>query len=707
MQEKIVELVSGALGIRFNQVKSTIELLNEGATIPFISRYRKERTGGLDEVQIGDIDKLIKKYNELEARKETIINAIEEQGKLTPELKTKIINCYNANELEDIYLPYKRRKKTRADLAREKGLENLAKIIMSQKYNDIKIQAGRFLTDEVKNEEEAIDGAKDIIAEWVNENQVVRDMLRNNFRKFALINSSADPKKKQEAIKYTDYFDFRESLLRCPSHRFLAMMRGSNEGVLKVGLVVDEERTLNSIERKFIHSHGKAADLISEAIEDGYKRLIFPSVENQILNEFKEKADDEAILVFTKNLRQLLLAPPLGQKAVLAIDPGFRTGCKVVALDSNGGLLENQTIFPHEPVNKGSEAEKIILELVAKYDLVAIAIGNGTASRETKFFVDGINFKHKPEIYIVSESGASIYSASDIARQEFPNKDVTVRGAISIGRRLIDPLSELVKIDPKSIGVGQYQHDVNQAKLKDSLGMTVESCVNRVGVNLNTATEYILTYIAGLGPGLAKNIIEYRVENGNFTDIRELKKVKRLGEKAFEQSAGFLRIRDGKNILDNTGVHPESYPVVMKMAKSVGLSVESFVDSQEVRKKVSLSDFVTDKTGLPTLTDIMKELEKPGLDPRGKAKQFDFDPRVKSIADVISGMMIPGKVTNMTNFGAFVDIGAGQDGLIHISQITDKFIKNPDEVLSLGQELLVKVLDVDIDRKRINLTLLF
>lgn len=702
-----IRLIAQVSGIQASSVRNTIQLLEDGATIPFISRYRKEVTGGLDEVQVADIQKQFKKLNELAERKESILQSIEEQGKLTPELKERILSSWDANEIEDLYLPYKRRKKTKADVARENGLEPLAKMIMSQRGSDINIAAARFLNEQVPNEIAAISGAKDIIAEWVNEDQDIRDKLRINFRKYGTLVSKVIPKNKEKAEKYRDYFDFSESLNRCPSHRYLAINRGANEDMLRMTISMDDERALQMIERKYIRSYGSEASLISGAIEDSYKRLIFPSIETQILNEYKEKADDEAIRVFGINLSQLLLAAPLGQKAVMAIDPGFRTGCKVVCLDNNGGFLEYATIFPHPPQSNVNEAINILKSLAYKYDIKAIAIGNGTASRETKAIIERIKFEIQPDIYIVNESGASIYSASDVAREEFPDKDVTVRGAVSIGRRLMDPLAELVKIDAKSIGVGQYQHDVHQAKLKEELDNTVISCVNKVGVNLNTASRHLLTYISGLGPSLAKNIVEYRTANGDFKDIKQLKKVPRLGDKAFEQAAGFLRIRDGKNPLDNTGVHPESYSIVEKMAATAGVDLYSFIMSSVERKKIKPDDFVTHTAGLPTLKDIMKELEKPGLDPRGEARAFSFDENVKSVSDLVAGMTLPGIVTNLTNFGAFVDIGVKQDGLLHISQITKTFIKNPAEVLSLGQELVVRVTDVDAARNRINLSLLF
>ena len=643
----------------------------------------------------------------MEIRKIFILASIEEQGKLTSELRTLIMNSFDPNEVEDIYLPYKRKKKTRADLAKENGLEPLAILILNQRNNNIEEAAINYLNDKITTIQDAIQGAQDIVAEWIGEDQDVREKLRQNFRKFGAIQSKVIAKKKNEAEKYQDYFDFQELLSKCPSHRYLAILRGENENLLKVNLIFDDERALQMIDRKYIKSLGKDGDIVADAVLDSYKRLIHPSLETQIKNEFKEKADDDAIRVFGENLRQLLLAAPLGQKSVIAIDPGFRTGCKVVCLDNNGDFLEYVTIFPHGPQNQTLEAKDIIKNLVYKYQIRAIGIGNGTASRETQALVKEIAFDSKVEIYMVNESGASIYSASDIAREEFPDKDITVRGAVSIGRRLMDPLAELVKIDAKSIGVGQYQHDVHQGKLKENLEITVTSCVNRVGVNLNTASRHILTYIAGLGPSLAKNIVEYRRVNGDFKSIYELNKVPRLGDKAYEQAAGFLRIRDAENVLDNTGVHPECYHIVAQMAKNTNMSVQEFIVNNEVRKDIKLNDYVTEKIGMPTLTDIMKELDKPGLDPRGESRTFSFDDKIKSIEDVYEGLVVPGIVTNLTNFGAFVDIGVKQDGLLHISQITDKFIHSPADVLKLQQEIFVKVIGIDVGRKRINLTLLF
>lgn len=705
--EKIhIEIIASNLGIKKTQVSKTIELFSEGATVPFIARYRKEVTGDLDEVQILDIQKSYKKILELEDRKATIIKAIEEQGLLTSELRNKIMLSYDSLEIEDFYAPFKRKKKTRADIARENGLEPLAKTIMSQKGQDINQAAQKFLGDKIKSKSDAISGAQDIIAEWVGDNQNIKERLRDTYRRFADLSSKVVTKKKEEAQKFQDYFDFTEKLSRCPSHRFLAMKRGESEGLLKLHLQIDDDRALENIYRIYIKSQGEEADLIKEAIADSYKRLITPSVENQIFSEFKEKADEEAIKVFSENLRQLLLTPPLGQKSVLALDPGYRTGCKIVCLNDNGELIFNDTVFPHPPQNQWQEAQDKIRYWVDHYNIQAIAIGNGTASRESKTLAESIRFDKAIEIFVVNENGASVYSASDVAREEFPNHDITVRGSISIGRRLMDPLAELVKIDPKSIGVGQYQHDVNQSKLKESLDMMVVSCVNKVGVNLNTASYHLLAYIAGLGPTLAKNIVEYRRNNGDFKDIHSLRSVPRLGAKAFEQCAGFLRIRGGLNPLDNTGVHPESYPIVEKMAKDSDRDVSTLLQSKQALKAINIEAYITPQVGLPTLKDILTELEKPGLDPRGEVKTFDFDQRIKSIEDVQEEMIIPGIVTNLTKFGAFVDIGAKQDGLLHISQITKKFIQDPAEILHLGQELEVKVTQVDKERKRINLTLL-
>lgn len=698
--------IANAVGVRQDQVKKTLELLQGGATIPFIARYRKEVTSHLDEVQIGEIQKKYQKLEELVARKQTVLEAIESQGKLTPELRDRIEKCMDPIELEDIYLPYKKKRKTRADIAREKGLDALAQLILQQKEKNIFGAAKNFINELVPNEEEALQGARDIIAETVNEEESCRDYLRNVFRKHGVISSKVVKTKAEEAVVYKDYFEFSEPVQRCPSHRYLAMMRGEQEGMLRVFIDIDEERAVAWLERKFIFTRGDAADQISQAIADGYKRLMVPSIENQIRTEYKEKADEEAIKVFSENLRQLLLAAPLGQKSILALDPGFRTGCKLVCLNERGDLIHNSTIYPHPPQNQWSESQAAIRALVDRYNVDSIAIGNGTASRESRDLVEGIRFDRQVKIFVVSENGASIYSASEAAREEFPDKDVTVRGAISIGRRLMDPLAELVKIDPKSIGVGQYQHDVDQIRLKESLDMTVMSCVNSVGINLNTASKHLLMYVSGLGPTLSQNIVKFREEKGGFTSRNQLKEVPRLGEKAYEQCAGFLRIKDAHDPLDNTAVHPESYGVVAKMASDMGVTVKQLIEDPVLRKKIELSRYVTEKTGLPTLQDILKELEKPGLDPRGEARAFAFDATVKTIEDVRAGMLLPGIVTNLTAFGAFVDIGVKQDGLLHISQITRKFIKSPAEVLKLHQELNVKVIEVDVARKRINLSLL-
>ncbi|MEM9546355.1 MAG: Tex family protein [Bacteroidota bacterium] len=701
--QKAIQIISNNIGIKESAVRNTIALLNEGATVPFISRYRKERTGSLDEIQIAEIQKGLKKFNELEARKVTILTSIKEQNKLTDALKGKIETCFDPVELEDIYLPYKRKRKTKAGVARENGLEPLALTIKKQRVHSIRIEAQRYLSDNVKTVEEAIEGAQFIIAEWISEDEKVRDKTRNTMRKHGVVSSKVVKKKKDEAQKYRDYFEFEERIAKCPSHRLLAILRGSNEGFLRVHLGIDNERMLEGIERRYVSSNAPCADLLSEAIQDGYKRLILPSIENQIINEYKEKADKVAIEVFAKNLRQLLLSAPLGQIPILAIDPGFRTGCKTVALDNNGNLLQHTAIYPNPPQSAYEKSAYTVRSLVEKHQLKAIAIGNGTAGRETEAFIKSLNLGL--DVFSVNEDGASIYSASTIAREEFPNEDVTVRGAVSIGRRLMDPLAELVKIDAKSIGVGQYQHDINQTLLKESLDQTVISCVNSVGININTASKHLLTYVSGLGETLAGNIVAYRSQNGNFLTKSQLKNVPRLGEKAFEQAAGFLRIRDAKNPLENTGVHPESYPIVKKMAVDLKRKIADFIQNKELLSKIDLNIYCTDQIGLPTLKDIIKEMEKPGLDPRGEAISFSFDHRIRTIEDVRAGMVLPGIVTNITNFGAFVDIGVKQGGLVHISQIANKYISNPADVLDLQQRVTVKVLDVDIQRGRINLSM--
>jgi uncharacterized protein len=703
--EVIANHISIQSGIPVSFVKSTAKLLEGGATIPFIARYRKELTGNLDETQIALIHRWIQHLQELEARRQFILQSIGEQGKMTDELRQKIETCMDTTELEDLYLPYKRKKKTRAEAARLAGLEPLAKIIMAQNHRDPEYAARQYLNETIRTVEEALDGAKDIIAEWVSEDIPTRERLRHECRKYGNIWSEVVAKKKDEAMQFRDYFSFRELLSRCPSHRYLAIMRGHAEGLLKTGIQVDDQRVLDWIKRKFIKGENPSSGIIAEAIEDSYTRLLFPSVESQILAEFKERADNEAIKVFTGNLEQLLLAPPLGEKVVLAVDPGYRTGSKAVVLNSTGKLLEYQTIFPLGSSDQSSEAGEVVRAWCYKYNVEAIAIGNGTASRENKDFFEKLSYSTRPEIYVVSESGASIYSASDIAREEFPDLDLTYRGAVSIGRRLMDPLAELVKIDPKSIGVGQYQHDVNQTKLKDALNQTVESCVNRVGVNLNTASKHLLSYVSGFGMGIAEAVVKYRDTHGHFKNRFQLMNVPRLGQKTFEQCAGFLRIRDGENILDNTGVHPESYHIVKRMAADLNIEVEDLIRNPSYRSQIKAQDYVTEEAGLPTVLDIVKELEKPGLDPRGVAKNTEFDRNVQHIQDLKEGMILKGIVTNLTNFGAFVDIGVKQDGLIHISQITDKFIRTPGDILKLGQEVTVKVLQVEPERKRINLSM--
>ena len=698
-------LISTALNITERQVESTLNLLNEGATIPFISRYRKEMTGGLDEVQIGNIKERYDKLCEITKRKETIINTIEEQNKLTPELKKRIEETWESSTLEDIYLPYKPKRKTKAEIARQKGLEPLAITLMMQRENNPEEKAAQFLKNGLKDTNEAIKGAQDIVSEMVNEEEQARNTVRNLFGRQAVISSKVIKGKEEEAIKYRDYFDFSEPLKRCSSHRLLAIRRGESEGLLKVSISPDDEECVGRLERMFIRSNNACARYVAEALQDAYKRLLKPSIETETGNLSKEKADDEAIRVFTENLKQLLLAAPLGQKRVLGIDPGFRTGCKVVCLDAQGNLLHNENIYPHPPVNKTGEAASKIRKMVEAYNIEAIAIGNGTASRETEEFITNQQFDRKLQVFVVSEQGASIYSASKVARDEFPDYDVTVRGAVSIGRRLMDPLAELVKIDAKSIGVGQYQHDVDQTKLKKALDQTVENCVNLVGVNLNTASSHLLTYISGLGPQLALNITNYRAENGAFASRKELMKVPRMGAKAFEQCAGFLRIPNAKNPLDNTAVHPESYHIVEKMAKDLGCTVAELIANKELRGRIDLKQYITSTVGLPTLNDIMQELDKPGRDPRETAKVFEFDRSIRTLDDLREGMILPGIVGNITNFGAFVDLGIKENGLIHLSQMADRYISDPSEVVSIHQHITVKVLSIDKERKRIQLTL--
>lgn len=699
--------ISDLLNINIKYVDNTLELLDSGCTIPFISRYRKERTGGLDEVQITQICELNERMKETAKRKETIIKTISEQGKLTPELEKRINECWEPEVLEDIYMPYKPKRHTRAQVARENGLEPLATIIMLQRDSAPETTARRFISENVKSEEDAIKGALDIIAENVSEDERSRSQLRNAFRRGAIITSKVIKSKADtdEAAKYSDYFDFSEPLKRCSSHRLLAMRRGEKDGILRVSISADDEECVEKLKRLFVRGYGRCSTLVGEAVTDSFKRLLKPSIETEFATLSKENADGDAIAVFAENLRQLLLAAPLGQKRVMGIDPGFRTGCKVVCLDEQGNLLHHEAIFPHPPRNEQIEASTQIKEMVKKYGVEAIAIGNGTASRETDRFVKTLGLADSIQVFTVSEDGASVYSASKTAREEFPDKDVTVRGAVSIGRRLMDPLAELVKIDPKSIGVGQYQHDVDQAKLKKSLDLTVESCVNSVGVNLNTASKHLLTYVSGLGPTLAQNIIDYRTANGAFSSRSQLLKVPRLGPSAFEQSAGFLRIPDAKNPLDNTAVHPESYKIVEKMAKDCGCSVAELIKDKDKRKSIRLDRYVSEKVGMPTLTDIMTELEKPERDPREQLEEFEFDPNVSTPDDLVEGMVLPGIVTNITNFGAFVDIGVHQDGLVHISQLADRYVSDPTQVVKLHQHVMVKVIEVDRRRNRISLSM--
>ena len=700
-----IHLITKSLHLPKRGVENTIKLLDEGATIPFISRYRKEMTGSLDEVAIAAIKKELDKFREVEKRKETILKAIDEQGKLTDALKDRIVNTYNLTELEDIYLPYKRKRKTRATAAKEKGLEPLATALFQQNNHQIESLAGQYLNDEVPDIEAALAGSRDIIAEWVNEDEDARNKVRFAFDRTAVIKAKVARGRKEEGIKYKDYFKFEEPLKRCPSHRILAMRRGEEEGFLRVSIAPDEEDTMYRLEKLFLEGYGAATEQVKLALEDSYKRLLSPSIETEFRNKYKEIADAEAIKVFAENLKQLLLAAPLGQQRILAIDPGFRTGCKVVCLDESGNLLDNSTIYPHPPQSDKITAVSHVKNLVYQFGIQAIAVGNGTAGRETLSLFRNVDFDHPVEVFMVNESGASIYSASQIAREEFPDKDVTVRGAVSIGRRLMDPLAELVKIDAKSIGVGQYQHDVHQGMLKESLDRVVESCVNAVGINLNTASKHLLTYVSGLGPTLAGNIVDFRKENGAFGNRKQLKKVPRMGEKAFEQCAGFLRIHAGKNPLDNTAVHPESYPIVKQMAADLNCSVQELIDNKSLQKKLALDKYVTATIGLPTLKDILKELDKPGLDPRGKAKSFEFSKSVKTVEDLNIGMVLPGIVTNVTNFGAFVNIGVKQDGLVHISQLANKFVKNPADVVKLQQQVQVRIVEVDKARNRIQLSM--
>ena len=701
------KMIGKALGLSERSVTNTLQLIDEGCTIPFISRYRKERTGNLDEVQITAISDAYDKLKEISKRKDTVLKTISDQGKLTPDLQRRIDACWDANELEDIYMPFKPKRRTKAQVARELGLEPLSVILMMQREQRIDATAQRFVKQGVNDVAAAIKGAQDIVAEMVSEDERSRQQVRSSFRREAIITSKVVKAKadSEEAAKYSDYFDFSEPLRRCSSHRLLAMRRGENEGILRISISADDEVCLDKLKRQFVHGFGPCQTLVGEAVEDAYKRLLKPSIETEFANMSKEKADDEAIGVFAENLRQLLLSAPLGQKRVMGIDPGFRTGCKVVCLDAQGNLLHHEAIFPHPPVNKTSVAAHQVEQMVEKYNIEAIAIGNGTASRETARFVKQLQFGHDVKQFVVSEDGASVYSASKTARDEFPDEDVTVRGAVSIGRRLIDPLAELVKIDPKSIGVGQYQHDVDQSKLKKSLDQTVESCVNLVGVNLNTASQHLLTYVSGLGPTLAKNIVEYRKANGAFASRAQLKKVARLGPSAFEQCAGFLRIPGARNPLDNSAVHPESYHIVEQMAKDNHCTVAQLIGDAAKRKAVDIKKYVTDTVGMPTLTDIMAELEKPGRDPREQIEEFEFDKNVTSVDDLVAGMVLPGIVTNITNFGAFVDVGVHQDGLVHVSQLADRYVADPTQVVKLHQHVKVRVVEVDRKRNRISLSM--
>ena len=704
---QIESLIAQQTGLNERYIHNVIELLQDGATIPFISRYRKEATNGMTEVEVATVSNLLDEFTELKKRKEFILQNIDNQGKLTDELKQRINDCWDSNQLEDLYLPYKQKRRTRAQIAREAGLEPMANIIQSQKEVPLEKIAQRYLNPEkgIETVEQVIQGAQDIIAERVSENERARQTLRTTFSMHAQITSRLVKGKDVEGQNFRDYFDWSEPLARCSSHRLLAMRRGESEGILRVTISVDDEPAVERIARQFVHGNGECSRLVYEAVKDGYKRLLEPSISNEFGASSKQRADEEAIRIFVRNLEQLLMASPLGQKRVMGIDPGFRTGCKVVCLDSEGNLLHHDVIYPHPPRNERIQALRTISNLVEKYRIQAISIGNGTAGRETEDFVRHLDLPEDIEVYSVSEDGASIYSASEIARQEFPDEDVTVRGAVSIGRRLMDPLAELVKIDPSSIGVGQYQKDVNQTALKKSLDQTVISCVNRVGVNVNTASRYLLTYVSGLGPALADNIINYRTQNGPFRTRRELMKVPRMGAKAFEQSAGFLRIQGGAEPLDNSAVHPERYALVEKMAHDQGCSVETLMKDKSTREKIDIKQYVSPQVGLPTLQDIMAELDKPGRDPRGPLQQFAFDPTVHEITDLHAGQVLPGIVTNVTNFGAFIDIGVHIKGLVHVSQLSDRYVKDPNQVVSLHQHVMVRVLSVDLQRERISLSM--
>ncbi len=703
--KKSADFIAGRVNADIRFIRNLLQLLEDGATVPFIARYRKEMTGNMDEVRIAEIKTLYTQFQELEKRKTSVLESIREQGKLTAELERQILECEESRLLEDLYLPFKPKKQTRAAKARLKGLEPLAVILMRQEAGDVGDKAARFVKGEVESEEEALQGARDIIAEWINENEVARNRIRRLIEREAFVRAKGIKGKEKEGEKYTDYFDYRESLKQCPSHRMLAIRRGEAEGFLKVNLEIEEEKALEGIEKIVVKGNNECTSQVRMAVKDAYKRLLFPSIEAEYMSLAKQKADTEAIRVFAENLRQLLLASPLGNKRVLAIDPGFRTGCKVVCLDETGKLVHNENIYPHPPQNEYKQAAAKVANMVATYEIEAIAIGNGTAGRETERFIQNLRYDRKVQIFVVSESGASVYSASKIAREEFPNYDVTVRGAVSIGRRLMDPLAELVKIDPKSIGVGQYQHDVDQGKLKEALDQVVESCVNKVGVNVNTAGKYLLTYVSGLGPTLAENVVEYIRENGAMKSREELKKVKRMGPKAFEQCAGFLRIENARNPLDNSAVHPESYYIVEKMARDIGVQVQQLIGNEQLCSRIVAERYVDEKTGILTLKDIVEELKKPGRDPRTLAKVFSFAEGISKIEDLKEGMVLPGIVTNLTSFGAFVDVGVKQDGLVHISEIADRYVANPADVLSLHQQLRVKVVQVDSERKRIGLSI--
>ena len=701
------KMIAAALALSEKAVENTLELLEEGCTIPFISRYRKEKTGNMDEVKIEAVAQANEKYKEMAKRKETILKTIGEQGKLSAELQQRIDNCWDATELEDIYLPFKPKRRTRAQVAREQGLEPLAQLLLLQRERNPEQAARKFVGDKVSDVEAALQGAKDIIAETVSENEQSRNQIRGEFRRGAIITSKVVAKKKDEedAQRFSDYFDFSEPLKRCSSHRLLAMRRGEAAGFLRVSISADEETCITKLKRHYVHGFGECQALVGEAVDDAFKRLLKPSIETEFAAQSKQKADEEAIVVFAENLRQLLLAAPLGQKRVMAVDPGFANGCKTACLDAQGNLVHHEIVYPHPPRSKRMEATAAMKRMVCQYQVEAMAVGNGTASRETGEWLNEIDFEHPVDVYVVSEDGASIYSASKIAREEFPDEDVTVRGAVSIGRRLMDPLAELVKIDAKSIGVGQYQHDVDQTKLKASLDQTVESCVNLVGVNVNTASKHLLTYVSGLGPTLAQNIVDYRTENGPFESRRQLLKVPRMGAKAYEQCAGFLRIPQAKNPLDNSAVHPESYPIVEQMAKDLNCTVADLIKDKELRSKIDLKKYVTDTIGLPTLTDILQELDKPGRDPRQKIQVFEFDKNVRTLDDLQEGMELPGIVTNITNFGCFVDIGIKENGLVHVSQLADRFVSNPADVVRIHQHVRVKVMSIDHERKRIQLTM--